>query len=836
MDAEDQKDIINKVKKAGSTDTEPSTDTTNPEDLDVKVDAELEELDELTVYENLFLDKPKKNNMFQEGSNDILDESDESDETDRCTRIAKRKYDVWPSAYACVPENTSKALTRDGWKDVNQLNLGDEIMTYNIERDELEFKPILNLHRYKDVKTNVVRSGNNGFIFEATDNHKWVVKLPDIKGNRLQKYDRINDKALIETSDLLANKNNKSLVVSAPYNGGNNVKLDEIFKYGTNWVKYILDITSEQRQAWLFSAIVYDGNQQKVERLTENINKIDKLNWLHTGPHGKQSFGFKQKDIEHRDAFLLSAFLNSGLVTWKKAKDKDIYSCHYSSNKPLKNTSNFKLVKENISDVWCPETENGTWVMMQETEGRGIITITGNSGAVVRCRKGKIWKGIKEEDLDKLGDYKNMTDEQIDEAAKKTDFSKEKESGLHGWFSRRGGEGSSGWVDCNTCRDGKCKPCGRKDGKERSKERSKYPSCRPTPSACKTKGKGDSWGKKAANENKLSIYQQNQEEEESNNYMFWQNLKGIYDNATEILGMNEQEVDALIADGHQWAVEHVITSKDDVEEVYHFIEAALEGIVVNEGEHESNNYMFWSSLKTIQHASKELLEMDYNSVDALLNDGHGWALDHIATSNDDMEEVYHFLTNTLDAYDGDSEAGYEDEYGTVEDANLYEDEGEYDDKPLGKPMKGDVKKRKVYVKNKKGNVIKVNFGDPNMEIKRDDPERRKSFRARHKCSDAKDRTTPKYWSCKMWSSTPVSKIVGEDLENSTKNTTFNENYIRMKLQETFGQDAEPMTAPTIDPKVQPMVEPNTKPSPSRKNKPFLPMPNVQPRPKANGTK
>ena len=223
-------------------------------------------------------------------------------------------------------------------------------------------------------------------------------------------------------------------------------------------------------------------------------------------------------------------------------------------------------------------------------------------------------------------------------------------------------------------------------------------------------------------------------------------------------------------------------------------------------------------------------------VNTALNDGHGWALDHIATSNDDMEEVYHFLTNTLDAYDGDSEAGYEDEYGTVEDANLYEDEGEYDDKPLGKPMKGDVKKRKVYVKNKKGNVIKVNFGDPNMEIKRDDPERRKSFRARHKCSDAKDRTTPKYWSCKMWSSTPVSKIVGEDLENSTKNTTFNENYIRMKLQETFGQDAEPMTAPTIDPKVQPMVEPNTKPSPSRKNKPFLPMPNVQPRPKANGTK
>jgi hypothetical protein len=48
-----------------------------------------------------------------------------------------------------------------------------------------------------------------------------------------------------------------------------------------------------------------------------------------------------------------------------------------------------------------------------------------------------------------------------------------------------------------------------------------------------------------------------------------------------------------------------------------------------------------------------------------------------------------------------------------------------------------------------------------MEIKRDDPERRKSFRARHKCSDAKDKTTPKYWSCKMWSNTPVSKILNK---------------------------------------------------------------------------
>jgi hypothetical protein len=71
---------------------------------------------------------------------------------------------------------------------------------------------------------------------------------------------------------------------------------------------------------------------------------------------------------------------------------------------------------------------------------------------------------------------------------------------------------------------------------------------------------------------------------------------------------------------------------------------------------------------------------------------------------------------------------------------------------LGKPFltPGGPKKRSVYVKNKKGNVIKVNFGDPDRKIKKSIPARRKSFRARHKCHTAKDRTTARYWSCKFW--------------------------------------------------------------------------------------
>jgi hypothetical protein len=71
--------------------------------------------------------------------------------------------------------------------------------------------------------------------------------------------------------------------------------------------------------------------------------------------------------------------------------------------------------------------------------------------------------------------------------------------------------------------------------------------------------------------------------------------------------------------------------------------------------------------------------------------------------------------------------------------------------PLGKPMRGDVAKSKVYVKDPKtGNVKKVNFGDPNMSIKKSNPERRKSFRARHNCDNPGPRTKARYWSCRAW--------------------------------------------------------------------------------------
>jgi hypothetical protein len=69
---------------------------------------------------------------------------------------------------------------------------------------------------------------------------------------------------------------------------------------------------------------------------------------------------------------------------------------------------------------------------------------------------------------------------------------------------------------------------------------------------------------------------------------------------------------------------------------------------------------------------------------------------------------------------------------------------------LGKKMAGDVKKSKVYVRGPKGNVVKVNFGDPNMTIKKSNPARRKSFRARHNCDNPGPRWKARYWSCRSW--------------------------------------------------------------------------------------
>ena len=258
------------------------------------------------------------------------------------------------------------------------------------------------------------------------------------------------------------------------------------------------------------------------------------------------------------------------------------------------------------------------------------------SGAVVRCRAGKIWKGLSEdmtdEQLAENQEYENAIEEEIrdtynDEVVKRNKKDRDRDSAKMGlkakdivedlkkWFDRQGAPGKKGgWVDCNTCRKDKggkkkCKSCGRQKGEKRSK----YPRCRPTPAQCK--------GYKRRGSN--------------------------------------------------------LQKKEQIEEIeYNYIAAS----------------------------------------DATYDDGN--AIDFMLEFWDDVVVVAEYQGRKV---------------------------------TLNKPTRGDVKKFKVYVKDPKtGNVKKVNFGDPNMRIKKSNPKRRKSFRARHNCDNPGPKTKARYWSCRKW--------------------------------------------------------------------------------------
>ena len=123
-----------------------------------------------------------------------------------------------------------------------------------------------------------------------------------------------------------------------------------------------------------------------------------------------------------------------------------------------------------------------------------------------------------------------------------------------------------------------------------------------------------------------------------------------------------------------------------------------------------------------------------------------------------------------DEYDVENEYDYDDFISfmktKMKEKEMYNEstleEAEYQGRkvPLGKPMRGDVKKFKVYVKNPAGNVVKVNFGhggtsaaakgEKTMKIRKSNPKARKSFRARHNCDNPGPRTKARYWSCRKW--------------------------------------------------------------------------------------
>lgn len=149
----------------------------------------------------------------------------------------------------------------------------------------------------------------------------------------------------------------------------------------------------------------------------------------------------------------------------------------------------------------------------------------------------------------------------------------------------------------------------------------------------------------------------------------------------------------------------------------------------NQGEYDREGDMSKDQLRTIDSAAEELY--------AIIN------------ANENLPEwVQAKITLAMDYIDTARDYLKSNKY--AEDTQTNEAEYQGKNVPLGKKLPGDVKKSKVYVRKPNGKVVKVNFGDKKMRIKKSNPARRKSFRARHNCKNPGPRWKARYWSCRSW--------------------------------------------------------------------------------------
>ena len=289
----------------------------------------------------------------------------------------------------------------------------------------------------------------------------------------------------------------------------------------------------------------------------------------------------------------------------------------------------------------------------------------------------------------KEGDVYNEAEEEtaLDEKRKKrkkAGTESSKESSLRDWFKRKGAKGSKGgWVDCNAP-DGKggYKSCGRGSGEKRKK----YPACRPTPSACKERGRGKSWGKKGSKRKRSENLLRTLVREETQ--------KVIYGKT--------------ISEGLAFHIDNDIPIRDNVYRLGTDRYFAL----VNESRD------LWKEGK---------LNLDEQDVDIM---------------ESDLGNFGKFAGQEVPL-----------DFPMLIEESLVESKKNKKDPPIGKPKRntGSGKKYVVYVRNPKtGKIKKITYGDAKggLEGNWNSAEARKSYAARHRCADKKDRTKAGYWACR----------------------------------------------------------------------------------------
>jgi hypothetical protein len=258
----------------------------------------------------------------------------------RAKAAARSKYDVYP----CVPMD-SQALTKEGWKHYNELSIGEDILAYNQETNKNEWTPIISLQKFEDAPIIRLYKSQTNFDIKCTPNHKWVLaesnsKYPD---------------NFVEAKDIT--KHMKIKISAELSDNGNGLNLNTFFKKDS-WVKNILKMSISQIQSYFASGIVYDGHDKG---LTKKENK--------------QTYGFSQKEKDHGLAMEIAAVLLGYRVCSVIKKHNPTMMSWTFIRRNTESTQNLHKEDAGTSDVWCPTTKFGTWVMKQN----GYVTITGNS-------------------------------------------------------------------------------------------------------------------------------------------------------------------------------------------------------------------------------------------------------------------------------------------------------------------------------------------------------------------------------------------------------------------------------------------------------------------------
>lgn len=472
---------------------------------------------------------------------EVIEESEKKAKRDACYHKVRARYDVWPSAYA------SGALVK--CRKVGAANWGN---SSNESEEPIEEK------WSEDYKKSIDCSNPKGFSQKAhCDARKKRQRGEETKSKpineNVSEISRIVNQYMKDTEyDIQNSLGNCSFFTRDMINWAKNNGIKADYVYMPMSEEYrkennISDSEWEDHIVPMINGVIIDFayTPQGVSKNVRTKNTIpprvfnysDNL-FKPNGVYGK--FGYTKPEIntEYGNSKNINSF---DVVEPNKKKETldelfiyesiDKIAGVWDTNEKFDDGSDFKI-KFKVSDIIelakdLPVKNIDPKKIEYDFSGRQedstktkdrvnnadlsypIIVVKNENGKIFAMLDGthRLEKALKL-GLDKIKtkilnkqDLIQFKTDSLNEA-KKTDFSKEKSKGLHGWFERQGGKGKSkGWVDCNTCRKDpdtgrkKCKPCGRQDGEKR-----KYPACRPTPSSCGTRGKGKKWGKKSTSE------------------------------------------------------------------------------------------------------------------------------------------------------------------------------------------------------------------------------------------------------------------------------------------------------------------------------------------------